>query len=186
MGPPDPYDYWIFNSDQPNLSRPALNIESEWAHPICMATEYSIPISLTYPQLHWILNVEWAHLISPIIEYSIPIRQIQLICCLNIGSEYEGEGEGLLSVPLYNTNTLINWQSARSDSIGMQYYVSDKRTRIIPWLNIVWRSQWSHFTVIFDSLNLTYMQDKGGDFCRYYFNMCTKLETLTILFLFLK
>jgi hypothetical protein len=29
-----------------------LNIESEWAHPISTTTEYSIPISLTCPDLH--------------------------------------------------------------------------------------------------------------------------------------
>jgi hypothetical protein len=70
--------------------------------------EYSIPISLTCLQLHLILSAEWAHLFSPIIEYSILIRQIRLTRCLNIGSDYEGKGSGLLPMPLYNTDSIIH------------------------------------------------------------------------------
>jgi hypothetical protein len=80
----------------------------KWAHLFSLITEYSILISLTCPQLYWILSMEWAYLISPLIEYSIPIQRIQLIHCLNIGSECQWKGSGLLSVPLYNTNTIIH------------------------------------------------------------------------------
>ena len=52
--PSDQSDNWTFNSNQPNLSGPPSNIESERPHPICKITEYSIPISLTCPDLHWI------------------------------------------------------------------------------------------------------------------------------------
>ena len=50
MGSPGQYGHWIFSV--------------EWAHPIHMATEYSIPIRLNCPELHWIVSAELAHLIS--------------------------------------------------------------------------------------------------------------------------
>ena len=43
-----------------------------------------------------------------ITEYSILIRWIWLIHCFNIGLEYQGTGSGLLSMPLYNTNSIIH------------------------------------------------------------------------------